>query len=104
VVVGHGLADDFGGLDVLAIGEHAEFLHRVQQASLAGLEPVADIGQGPVHDRAHRVREITVLQFTLDLQVQHPAQPDRRATATISACAARTASTRRAVGVTGRVR
>ena len=37
-----------------------------------GLEPVADIGQGPVHDRAHGVGEIAVLEFLLDLQVFDP--------------------------------
>ena len=46
-----------------------QVVHRDEDAPLRRLEPVTDIGQRPVHDGAHGVGEVAVLQLLLDLQV-----------------------------------
>ncbi len=68
VVIARGLAGDLRALDVLAAGAEVEVVHRDEDASLAGLETVADIGQRPVHDRAHGVGEVAVLELALDVE------------------------------------
>ena len=72
VVVAAGIAGDFGAFEVLARGAEIQVVHGDQNPPLRGFEPVADIGQSPVHDGAHGVREIAVLQLLLDLQVFNP--------------------------------
>ena len=44
MVITHRLADDLCALGMLAIGEHAESLHRVKDAALGRLQSVASIG------------------------------------------------------------
>ncbi len=46
-----------------------EIIHRDEDAALGGFHPVTDIGQRPVHDRAHRVGEVRVLELAFDLQI-----------------------------------
>ena len=73
VVVAAGVAGDLGALDgACGRGAEVQVVHRDQDAPLRRLEPVADVGQRPVHDRAHRVGEVAVLQLLLDLQVFDP--------------------------------
>ena len=56
----------------LRAGPQVQVVHRDQDAALRRLEPVADIGQRPVHDGAHRVGEVAVLKLLLDLEVFDP--------------------------------
>ena len=69
VVVTASVAADLGALVLLATRTQIQVMHRHQTAPLRGLEAVTNIGQGPVHDGAHGVREITVMQFALDLNI-----------------------------------
>ena len=69
VVVTAGVAADLGTLDLLATRAQIQVMHRHQNATLRGLETVTDIGQGPVHDGAHGVCEVTVMQLALDLNI-----------------------------------
>ena len=55
VVVTAGVAGDLGALAVLLVGGEAQVVHRDQDAALAGLETVADVGQSAVGEDAHRV-------------------------------------------------
>ena len=54
------------GPEVLLARTQIQVIHRYENAPLRWLEPIADIGQGPIHDRAHRVREVRILQLALD--------------------------------------
>ena len=54
---------------MFAVGAEVQIVHGDEDSPLAGLEAIADIGQGPVHDGAHGVGEVTILQFLLDLEV-----------------------------------
>ena len=76
VVVAGGVAGDLGALAVLAAGAEVQVVHRHEDAALAGLEAVADIGQGPVHDGAHRVGEVAVGQLAIDGHVNNVADRD----------------------------
>ena len=58
VVLAHHLADDEGGLSVGPVRLQAEVVHRVEHAAVHRLQPVADVGQRPADDHAHRVVEI----------------------------------------------
>ena len=69
VVVTASVAADLGALDLLATRTQIQVMHRHQNAPLRGLEAVTNIGQGPVHDGAHGVREVTVMQLALDLNI-----------------------------------
>ena len=55
VVVTGGVAGDLGALAVLLIGRQAEIVHGHENATLRGLEAVADVRQRPVDDHAHGV-------------------------------------------------
>ena len=54
---------------MLASRAQAQIVARDEDSPLRRLEPVTDIGQGPVHDRAHGISEVRILQFLFDLQV-----------------------------------
>ncbi len=58
VVLAHHLADDERALAVRAVGLQAEIVHRVEHPAMDGLHPVADVGQRPADDHAHRVVEV----------------------------------------------
>ena len=76
VVVAAGVAADLGALDLLAPGGQVEVVHRHQDAALRGLQAVTDVGQGPVHDGAHGIRQVAVVELALDLDVDEAI--DRR--------------------------
>lgn len=49
------------GFLVLGVGVQAQFAHGIDDTSLYGLEAVADVRQGAVHDHVHGVVEIGLL-------------------------------------------
>src|SRR6202012_86904 len=69
VVVAAGVAGDLRALDVLAPRGQVQVVHGEQNSPLRRFQAVTDVGQGPVHDGAHRVRQIRVLQLAFDLQI-----------------------------------
>ncbi len=78
VVVARGVAGDLRALDVLAPRRQVEVVHRDEDSSLRGLESVTDVGQRPVHDRAHRVGQVAVVELAIDLEIDHPIARRRR--------------------------
>ena len=71
VVVARGVAGDLRALAVLSSRREIEIVHRHENAALRGLETVADVRQRPVHDGAHRVGQVGIVEFAFDLQVDH---------------------------------
>ncbi len=69
VVVAAGVAGDLGALTMLGARAKLQVVHGDEDAPLRGLEAVADIRQGTVHDRAHGVRQIRILHLLLDEEV-----------------------------------
>lgn len=61
VVAAHHIPDDFGALHMLAGRGQALLVHRVQDASLDGLETISDIRQGTAGDDGQRIVEIAIL-------------------------------------------
>ena len=79
VVLAENIPDNPGAFPVRPIGGQTQFLHRVQDASLNRLEPIACIGQCPTHDHAHRVFEIGALHLLmqgdrLNALLSHPVR------------------------------
>ena len=60
------VADDARRFAVAAVPLVAVDLHRIEDAAVDRLQPVADIGQGARHDHAHRVIEVRALHLVLD--------------------------------------
>ena len=60
--VAHGVADDLGAFAKLALRLEPELPHGVEHAPVHGLQPVAHVGQRPVHDGGERVSEVALLQ------------------------------------------
>ena len=60
--IAHHVADDLGGLLERRAGIEPQQLHPVQDAAVHRLQPVARIGQRPVHDGGERIGEIALLQ------------------------------------------
>ena len=73
VVLTHHLADDEGALPVRPVGLQAEVVHRIEHPAVNGLEPVADVGQRPPDDHAHRVIEVGGAHLLLELALLDPA-------------------------------
>ena len=71
VVVAAGVAADLGALDLLATGRQLEVVHRHEDAALRRLESIAHVRQGAIHDRAHRVREVALMQLAVDVEIDH---------------------------------
>ncbi len=55
VILAEHVAHDGGALLVSALGGQPQLVHRMQNSPLRGLEPVTRVGQGSLHDHAHRV-------------------------------------------------
>ena len=72
VIIARRIAGDFCTLEMFGARAQPQIIHSHQDPPLRGLEPIADIGQGPVHDGAHGVGEIAVLELLLDLKVFDP--------------------------------
>ena len=60
------VADDARRFAVAAVPLVAVHLHRVEDAAMHRLQPVADIGQRARHDHAHRVIEVGALHLLFD--------------------------------------
>ncbi len=60
--VAHHVADDLGRLLERGAGVEAEQAHAVEDAPVHRLEPVARIGQRPVHDGRERIGEVALLE------------------------------------------
>ena len=69
VVVAEGVAGDLGALAEFRARPQAKVVHRDEDATLRGLEPVADVRERAVHDHAHREVQERVLQFGLNVEV-----------------------------------
>ena len=67
VVLAHDLADDGGGLAVLLRVGDAHAAHAVDGAAVHGLHAVARVGERAADDDGHRVVEVRLLHFVLDL-------------------------------------
>ncbi len=72
VIALHRLADDARALAGRAAGGEAEVEHRRQDTTLRRFKAVADVGQGAADDDRHRVIEVTLLEFLLDVQGRGP--------------------------------
>ena len=62
MVVAHHVADDLGALAMLGVGREVLLPHRVEDAALHRLEPVAHVGQRARRDDRERVVEIARLR------------------------------------------
>ncbi len=71
IAVGVVLADDRAhrarGLAVRLVRRVAGVVHGVQHAAVHGLQPVADVGERPPDDHAHRVIEIRTAHLLFDI-------------------------------------
>ena len=70
VVVARGVARDLGALPRLRPGPEPQVVHRDEDPALARFQPVADVGQRPVDDHAHRVPEVRRLQLLFDVRLE----------------------------------
>ena len=66
MVFAHHVADDAGGLAERVRRIVAALLHRVEDAPVHRLQPVAHVGQRPAHDHAHRVIEVGAFHLLFD--------------------------------------
>ena len=66
MVFAHHVADDAGGFAVAAVPQIAVCLHRIEDAAMHRLQPVADVGERPRHDHAHRVIEVGAAHLLFD--------------------------------------
>ena len=74
----HHIADGARRFVVGPVGREIVFVHRIEDAPMHRLQPVAHVGQGAAHDHAHRVIEIAALHFVADrdgLDVGRPGGP-----------------------------
>src|SRR5262249_11482841 len=72
MVVAHRLADDLGTLHTGGTGRQAQIVHRYENPSLGGLEPIPRVGECPADDDGHGVTEIGVFQLTFDVKRLDP--------------------------------
>ena len=66
VVLAEHVADHRGALLVGAAGDEPQLVHRVQDAAVHGLQPIAHVGQRALHDHAHRVVEERLPHLVFD--------------------------------------
>jgi len=66
VIFTHHVADDPARLAVRPAGDVAGFVASVENPAVDRFQSVANVGQGPAHDHAHRVIEIAGLHFVDD--------------------------------------
>ena len=67
VVIAHHVADDAGGLSRRPVRLQAGLVHRIEDAAVHGLQPVADVRQCAAHDHAHRVVEEAGANLLIEL-------------------------------------
>ncbi len=81
VELAHHVADDPRALHVAPVGPVAAVVHRVEDLAVHRLEAVADVGQRPPDDDAHRVVEVGPLHLDFDADRLDPGgdrSPRRR--------------------------
>ena len=66
MIFAHHVADDARRLHVFLVGRVPVLVHRIEDAPMHGLEPVARIGQRARYDHAHGVIEIAALHLFRD--------------------------------------
>ena len=66
MVFAHDVADDVGAFDVFLVRRVAVLVHRIEDAAMHRLEPVAHVGQRAGHDHAHGVIEVAFLHLLGD--------------------------------------
>ena len=71
VVVAHHVADDLGALAVLGVRGEPRLPHRVEDAALNGLQPVAYVRQRAARDDGERVVEVTSPRQLVQRDVFH---------------------------------
>ena len=72
----HRAADDGGALaSSPSPGSRPMSFIATRMRRCDGLQAVAHVGQGPADDDAHRVRQVAVAQFVLDVQRRHGGGP-----------------------------
>ena len=67
VVVADDLANDLCALAIRAVRRQPHLPHRVQDAAVRGLQPVANVRQRPSDDDAHRVIKVRTLHLVFDV-------------------------------------
>src|SRR5581483_4098935 len=67
MVLAHHFADDTGAFTGGAVGIQAHLLHRVENATMHGLESVTNIGKRAADDDRHRVVEIRAAHLLFDV-------------------------------------
>ena len=72
VVVAHDVADDTRALVEPAVGAVAAVVHRVDDASVHGLEAVAHVGQGAADDDRHGVLDVAALHLGVEVDRLDP--------------------------------
>ena len=60
------VTDDAGGFDVFLVRRMSLLVHRIQDAAMHGLQPVARVRQRTGHDHAHGVIEVGALHLVED--------------------------------------
>ena len=73
MIVTAGVARDLGTLHPRGAGSEVQVVHRDQNPPLRRLQTVTHIRQRPTDDHAHCVRQVTLLQFIFDRQIQDAA-------------------------------
>ena len=63
----HHLADDAGAFGEALVGIEAQQPHRMHDAAVDRLQPVAHVGQRPVHDGRQRIGEIALFERLLQV-------------------------------------
>ena len=63
VIVAHHLANRLGRFAVGPVVPVGRFVHRIEDAPVNRLQPVADVRQRPAHDHAHGIIEVRALHF-----------------------------------------
>ena len=69
MVVARSVAANLRALDMLASGKQRQIFHRVKNASLRRLQPVAHIRQRAGNDHGHRIVEERILDFVRDIDL-----------------------------------
>ena len=77
VAMGVVFAQDFAhhpsAFAVRAVAGEAQFVHRVKDPAVHGLEAVAGIGQGPAHDHTHRVLHVGARHLIAEVGLDDPS-------------------------------
>jgi len=78
MILAQHLTDDARRLLVRLVGVEAQVLHRVEDAAMHRLQPVARVGQRPRHDHAHGIVEIRRLHFRIYVDLTDDASSINR--------------------------